>query len=219
MSFFEANEACVEVIFVHNSVFKDEGGVVQELVQIRGHEPAALREIKFKWVCFRCVESVSGKVVNCANFRVLLSVGADMLHKFGFVEGVSDEISIVVAVNSDHIAGARLVGIFLEIVATAGLATVTATTIVAAIIVASAEGHLCKRIQVRLNWWFGLTYSSLKTFFNFFHLLIINYFFHCARRAPIKLKKSFGVRAFLFFSFGLSDFFYLHLINEVKVFQ
>ena len=218
MSFFEANEACVEVIFVYNSVFKDEGGVVQELVQIRGHEPAALRGVKFKWVCFGCVESVSGKVVNCANFRVLLSVGADMLHKFGFVEGVSDEISIVVAVNSDHIAGARLVGIFLEIVATAGLATVTATTIVAAIIVASAEGHLFSK-QVRLNWWFGLTYSSLKTFFNFFHLLIINYFFHCARRAPIKLKKSFGVRAFLFFSFGLSDFFYLHLINEVKVFQ
>ena len=218
MPFFEANEACVEVIFVHNSVFKDEGGVVQELVQICGHEPAALREIKFEGVCFGCVESVSGKVVNFANFRVLLSVGADMLHKFGFVEGVSDEISIVVAVNSDHIAGARLVGIFLEIVATAGLATVTATTIVAAIIVASAEGHLFSK-QVRLNWWFGLTYSSLKTFFNFFHLLIINYFFHCARRAPIKLKKSFGVRAFLFFSFGLSDFFYLHLINEVKVFQ
>ena len=142
MSFFEANEACVEVIFVHNSVFKDEGGVVQELVQIRGHEPAALREIKFKWVCFGCVESVGGKVVNCANFRVFLSMGADMLHEFGFVEGVSDEISIVVAVNSDQdIAGARLVGIFLEILATAGLATVTATTIVAAIIVASAR-HL-----------------------------------------------------------------------------
>ena len=144
MSFFEANEACVEVIFVHNSVFKDEGGVVQELVQIRGHEPAALREIKFEGVCFGCVESVGGKVVNCANFRVLLSVGADMLHEFGFVEDVSDEISIVMAVNSDHIARARakLVGIFLEIVATAGLATVTATTIVAAIIVASARGHL-----------------------------------------------------------------------------
>ena len=148
MSFFEANEACIEVIFVHNSVFKDEGGVVHELVQIRGHEPAALREIKFEGVCFGCVESVSGKVVNFANFRVLLSVGADMLHKFGFVEGVSDEISIVMAVNSDQdIAGARLVGIFLEILATAGLATVTATTIVAAIIVASAR-HLCKRIQV-----------------------------------------------------------------------
>ena len=144
MSFFEANEACIEVIFVYNSVFKNEGGVVQELVQIRGHEPAALREIKFEGVCFGCVESVSGKVVNFANFRVLLSVGADMLHEFGFVEGVSDEISIVMAVNSDHITGARarLVGIFLEIVATAGLATVTATTIVAAIIVASAEGHL-----------------------------------------------------------------------------
>ena len=144
MSFFEANEACIEVIFVHNSVFKDEGGVVQELVQIRGHEPAALCGVKFKWVCFGCVESVSGKVVNCANFRVLLSMGADMLHKFRFVEGVSDEISIVVAVNSDqYIAGARarLVGIFLEILATAGLATVTATTIVAAIIVASAR-HL-----------------------------------------------------------------------------
>ena len=145
MSFFEANKACVEVIFVHNSVFKDEGGVVQELVQIRGHEPATLREIKFEGVCFGCVESVGGKVVNCANFRVLLSVGADMLHEFGFVEDVSDEISIVVAVNSDQdIAGARarLVGIFLEILATAGLATVTATTIVAAIIVASAGGHL-----------------------------------------------------------------------------
>ena len=142
MSLFEANEACVEVIFVHNSVFKDEGGVVQELVQIRGHEPAALREIKFEGVCFGCVESVGGKVVNFANFRVLLSVGADMLHEFGFVEGVSDEISIVVAVNSDQdIAGARLVGIFLEILTTAGLATVTATTIVAAIIVASAR-HL-----------------------------------------------------------------------------
>ena len=203
MPFFEANEACIEVIFVHNSVFKDEGGVVQELVQIRGHEPTALCGVKFKWVCFGCVESVSGKVVNCANFRVLLSVGADMLHKFGFVEGVSDEISIVVAVNSDHIAGARLVGIFLEILATAGLATVTATTIVAAIIVASARGHLFSK-QVRLNWWFGLTYSSLKTFFNFFHLLIINYFFHCARRAPIKLKKSFGVRSF--FSFFIWTF-------------
>ena len=166
MPFFEANEACIEVIFVHNSVFKDEGGVVQKLVQIRGHEPAALREIKFEGVCFGCVESVSGKVVNCANFRVLLSMGADMLHKFGFVEGVSDEISIVVAVNSDHITGARLVGIFLEILATAGLATVTASTIVAAIIVASA-GHLK---QIRLNWWFGLTCSLTKIFFNFFHL-------------------------------------------------
>ena len=146
---FEAKEACIEVIFVYNSVFKNKSGVVQELVQICGHEPAALREIKFEGVCFGCVESVSGKVVNCANFRVLLSVGADMLHKFSFVEGVSDEISIVVAVNSDQdIAGARLVGIFLEILATAGLATVTATTIVAAIIVASARGHLCKRIQV-----------------------------------------------------------------------
>jgi len=139
---FEANEACIEVIFVYNSVFKDEGGIVQELVQIRGHEPAALREIKFERVCFGCVESVSGKVMNFANFRVLLGVGADMNHEFSFVKCVSDEISIVVAVNSDQeFTRARLIGIFLEILATATLGAITATTIVAAIIVASAGGH------------------------------------------------------------------------------
>jgi len=142
MSLFEANEACIEVIFVYNSVFKDEGGIVQELVQIRGHEPTALGEIKFKWVCFGCIESVSGKVMNFANFRMLLSVGADMLHEFGFVECMSDEISIVVAMNSNQdITRARLIGIFLEILATAILAAITATAIVAAIIMASAGGH------------------------------------------------------------------------------
>jgi len=81
--------------------------------------------------------------MNFANFRVILSVGVNMLHEFSFVEGMSDEISIVMTVNSDQeIAGARLIGIFLEILATAGLAAITTTTIVAAIIVASAGGHL-----------------------------------------------------------------------------
>jgi hypothetical protein len=86
---------------------------------------------------------VSGKVMNFANFRVLLGVGADMIHKFSFIEGVGNEISIVVAVNRDNgVASARLVGIFLEILATAILAAITATAILAAIIVASAGGHL-----------------------------------------------------------------------------
>ena len=139
---FEAKEACIEVIFIHNSIFKDEGRVVQKLIQIRGHEPTALGEIKFKRVCLGCVESVSGKMMNCANFRVHLGMGADMLDEFGLVEGVGDDFSIVVAMDSDNgIARARFIGIFLEILATAGLATVTATTIVAAIIVASAGGH------------------------------------------------------------------------------
>jgi len=142
VSLFEANEACIEVIIIHNSIFKDKGGVVQELIQIRGHEPTALGEIKFERVCLGCVESVSGKVMNFANFRMLLSVGADMLHEFGFVECMSDEISIVVAMNSNQdITRARLIGIFLEILATAILAAITATAIVAAIIMASAGGH------------------------------------------------------------------------------
>jgi hypothetical protein len=46
-------------------------------------------------------------------------------------------------VSSDNgIASARLIGIFLEILATARLAAITATTILAAIIMASAGGHL-----------------------------------------------------------------------------
>jgi hypothetical protein len=66
-----------------------------------------------------------------------------MIHEFGFIEGVDDEISVIVAVNRDNgVASARLVGIFLEILATARLAAITATAILAAIIVASAGGHL-----------------------------------------------------------------------------
>ena len=85
---------------------------------------------------------MSGKVMNFANFRVLLGMGADMIHEFGFIEGVGNEISIVMAVNRDNgVASARLVRIFLEILATARLAAITATTILAAIIVASAGGH------------------------------------------------------------------------------
>jgi len=81
-------------------------------------------------------------MMNFANFRVLLGVGADMIHEFGFIEGVGNEISIVVAMDSDNgVASARLIGIFLEILATATLAAITATAILAAIIVASA-GHL-----------------------------------------------------------------------------
>jgi hypothetical protein len=80
--------------------------------------------------------------MNFANFRVLLGMGADMIHEFGFIEGVGNEISIVMAVNRDNgVASARLVRIFLEILATARLAAITATTILAAIIVASAGGH------------------------------------------------------------------------------
>jgi hypothetical protein len=81
--------------------------------------------------------------MNFANFRMVLGVGADMIHEFGFIEGVGNEISIVVAVNSDNgVASARLVGIFLEILATTILAAITTTAIMAAIIVASAGGHL-----------------------------------------------------------------------------
>ena len=81
--------------------------------------------------------------MNFADFRVLLGVGADMIHEFGFIEGVGNEISIVVAMDSDNgIASARLIGIFLEILATTILAAITTTAIMATIIVASAGGHL-----------------------------------------------------------------------------
>ena len=139
----EAKEASIELILIHNSIFKDEGRVVQELIQIRGHEPTALGEIKFKRVCLGCIESVSGKVMNFADFRMHLGVSADMIDEFGLIEGVGDDFSIVMAVNRDSgFTSARLVGIFLEIVATTTLAAVTATAILAAIIVASAGGHL-----------------------------------------------------------------------------
>jgi len=94
-------------------------------------------------VCWGCVESVSGKVMNYADFRMHLGVGADMIHEFSFIEGVDDEISVIVAMDSDNgVARARLIGIFLEILAAAILAAITATAIVAAIIMASAGGHL-----------------------------------------------------------------------------
>jgi hypothetical protein len=77
-----------------------------------------------------------------------LGVGADMLDEFGLIEGVGDDFFIVMAVNRDSgMTSTGLVGIFMEILATATLAAITATAILAAIIVASAGHFLVIRIS------------------------------------------------------------------------
>ena len=92
----------------------------------------------------------------------------------------------------------------------------------------SAEADISKRsIQIRLNWWFGLTYSSFKIVFNFFYLSSVIHFFPLYNyriwrnvyslifplsNANKKLKKLF-LGTFLFFSFALYHFFHLHFIT------
>jgi hypothetical protein len=110
-----------------------------------------------------------------------LGVGADMLDEFGLIEGVGDDFSIVMAVNRDSgFTSARLVGIFVEILATATLATVTATAIVAGIIMASA-GHFRSKankteLVVRSQLPFLQKLSSI-----FFWSIFLRYFFRYPR--------------------------------------
>ena len=88
--------------------------------------------------------------MNFADFRMHLGVSADMIDEFGLIEGVGDDFSIVMGVNRDSgFTSARLIGIFMEVLATATLAAITATAIVAAIIMAKA-GHLSKANKAKL---------------------------------------------------------------------